>query len=199
MNAMEEARQAILSDPDTGRGKWRDQMAYFECHQFVTDGVDVIAPISPDDAQRARARNFELCKGNQAAMAFNDIYYNYCHAIDDLLDTMRDGRPRMSKDQILSTFFTAALLYNSSFFVDNREMLFPIILDITSTYAVSVGWEQSPKPHLRAIGDVFRTCGNRMYYMVALLCGGESHALNMIRRIHEEDYLRQHDADGRPL
>lgn len=193
------ARQQILEHPEQGVGQWRTQEEWFNAMQPVDDGIDVIAPIHPKDAEDARAWNHELCCGNQSAMACNDLYYNYCHAIDDLLDTMRDGRPRMSKDQILSTYFNAALFYNSSFFVANREMLFPIILDITSTYAVSVGWENSSKLHLRKIADVFRTTGNRFYYMVALLCGGEAHALNMIRRVHERDWLGQHDKAGNPV
>lgn len=193
------ARQEILEHPEQGVGQWRTQEEWFNAMQPVDDGIDVIAPIQPKDADDAVKWNHELCCGNQSAMACNDLYYKYCHAIDDLIDTMRDGRPRMSKDQILSTYFNAALFYNSSFFVANREMLFPIILDITSTYAVSVGWENSSKWHLRKIADVFRTTGNRFYYMVALLCGGEAHALKMIRRIHERDFLGQHDKDGNPV
>lgn len=196
---MAAARQQVLDDTSLGLGLWRKQEEWFNAMQPVDDGIDVIAPIQPKDAEDARAWNHELCCGNQSAMACNDLYYNYCHAIDDLLDTMRDGRPRMSKDQILSTYFNAALFYNSSFFVANREMLFPIILDITSTYAVSVGWENSSKLHLRKMADVFRTTGNRFYYMVALLCGGEAHALKMIRRIHERDYVLQHDVQGNPV
>ena len=195
---MAAARAEILDKPQLGIGLWRKQQEWFESMQAADSGVDVVAPIGSDDAQEAVKWNTELCGGNQSAMAFNDLFYKYCHAIDDLIDTMRDGRPRMSKDEIISIYFNAALLYNSTFFVANREMLFPIILDITGTYAVSVAWEQSPEKHRRIIADVFRTCGNRMYYMVALLCGGEQHALNMIRRIHERDYLLQHNRDGSP-
>ena len=193
------ARAGILDKPQLGIGLWRKQEEWFQSMQSLAEGVDVVTPIGSNDAQEAVKWNNELCGGNQSAMAFNDLFYRYCHAIDDLIDTMRDGRPRMSKDQVISIYFNAALLYNSSFYQANREMLFPIILDITGTYAVSVGWENSPEKHRRLIADVFRTCGNRMYYMVALLCGGEQHALDMIRRIHERDFLRQHDQSGNPV
>ncbi len=191
-------RNHVLHQPEAGIGMWRAQDEWFESRQFIQDGENLIAPIAKEDAEAALQWNATLCCGNQAAMGFNDLYYNYCHAIDDILDTMQDGRPRMAKDQIIETFFNAALLYNNDFFVANRTLLLPIILDITSTYAVSVGWEQSPKAHLRKIADVFRTAGNRLYYMVALICGGPAHALKMIRLIHERDYLRQHDANDNP-
>lgn len=194
-----EAREEILAHPEQGLGQWRFQEEWFQAMQPNSDGVPVIAPITPKDAQDAREWNAELCCGSESAMSCNDLFYKYCHAIDDLIDTMRDGRPRMSKDEILSIYFNAALFYNSSFFVANREMLFPIILDITATYAVSVGWENSPRWYHRKMADVFRTTGNRFYYMVALLCGGEAHALRMIRRIHERDFLGQHDKEGNPV
>jgi hypothetical protein len=163
------ARAAVLADPSLGIGLWRQQEEWFNSRQFVEDGVDVIAPIKPEDAAEARKWNSELCCGNQSAMAFCDLYYAHAHSWDDLIDTMRDGRPRMSREQILSILFGTALMYNSSFFIANREMLFPIFLDVLGTYAVSVGWEQSPKEHLRKIADISRTCGNRVYYMVGLI------------------------------
>lgn len=193
------ARADILANPELGRGGWRFQEAYYANRQPVFEGKNVIAPVTPEDSALARKWNEELCCGNQAAMQFNDIYYGYVHGIDDLLDLMVDGRPTLSKDQILSIFFRAALLYTCPFFVANREFLMPIILDITHSYAVSVGWERAPQPHLRAMADVLRTSGNRLYWMVALLCGGEQHALSMIRKLHDSDWTRQHDAHGRPI
>lgn len=193
------ARKTILENPEYGRGLWRAQEDYYMDRQVQRDGKNVIAPVAPEDSALARKWNEELCCGNQAAMQFNDIYYGYVHGIDDLLDLMVDGRPTLSKDQILSIFFRAALLYTCPFFVANREFLMPLILDITHSYAVSVGWERDPQPHLRAIADVLRTSGNRLYWMVALLCGGEQHALSMIRKLHDSDWTRQHDAQGRPI
>lgn len=194
-----EIRNDILENPLKGKGMWRTQDAYFSDRQIDERGDSVMAEIEPMNAVEAAKWNEALCNGDASAMAFCNLWYTYCHSIDDILDTMRDGRPRMSKDELLSTFFNAAMLYNSAFFVANRNLLMPIVLDITANYAVSVGWEKSPATHLRAMANVFRTCGNRMYYMVALICGGEKHALDMIRKIHERDFLLQNDAMGRPL
>lgn len=197
--SMKKLRDLILANPEMGRGMWREQEHYFEWRQVCIDGVPVIAPISPEDATEARKWNVELCKGDESAMTFCDLWYNYCHGIDDLIDTLRDGRPRMSKDQMISLFFKAALLYNSDFYINHRQLLAPIVLQVTNTYRDSVAWENSPKRHLRQMADVFRTCGNEMFIMVALLTGGEHHMRMMSLAIKERDWLGQHTPDGAPL
>lgn len=193
------AREEILKDPKLGLGMWREQELYYQSHQPKLDGKDVIAPISAEDGAEARKWNIELCKGRKDAMAFCDLWYNYCHGIDDLIDTMQDGRPLMSKRQIISLFFKAAILYNSPFYMENQQLLFPIILETTNTYTMSVEWENSPKEHLRILADVWRTCGNRMYSMIALICGGEIHMIEISKRINERDYVLQHDLLGNPI
>lgn len=197
--AMEKARLDILVNPEKGRGVWRAQEEYFAQRQALEDGADVIAPIERKDAEEAQKWNVALCCNNESAMTFCDLWYNYCHGIDDLIDTLRDGRPRMSKDQMISLFFKAALLYNSDFYIAHRNLLAPIVLLVTNTYRDSVAWENSSKSHLRQMGDVFRTCGNEMFVMVALLCGGEAHMRQMSLAIKERDWLGQHSKEGVPL
>ena len=198
-DVMAKSRQSILDNPELGRGQWRLQDAYFESRRYNAEGKDVIVKIAPEDAEEAKKFCVELCCGNQAAMTFCGTWYDYCHWIDDLVDTIQDGRPVMSKEQILSIFFKAAILYNHSFFLENRGLLFPIILETTNMYQVSVAWEKSPLLHRRTIADVFRCCGNRMFSLIALICGGEKHMLEMTKRINERDYLLQHDAAGNPI
>lgn len=192
-------RRTILNNPGLGIGKWREQMEYFRNLAPRWDGVDVIAPIKPEDEKSAQEWCVALCNGDREAMSFCDVWYRYCHAIDDLIDTIEDGRPTMSKDQIISVFFTAAVLYNCGFYIRNRDLLSPIVLLVTNTYRDSVEWEMSSKGHLRAMADVFRTCGNEMFVMVALICGGEAHMRKMSMAIKERDWLGQHDAKGRPM
>lgn len=196
---IEYLRGKVVKFPIVGRGLWREQMEYFHARPAITDGKDVIAPITNGDAAEAVRWNVELCRGNREAMNFCDMWYQYCHGIDDLIDTLEDGRPTMSKEQIISLFLKAAVFYNSRFFVENRELLFPIAIQTTNTYADSVAWENSPKAHLRIMGDVFRTCGNEMYFMVALICGGEAHMRTMSQSIKERDWLGQHDEKGQPV
>jgi hypothetical protein len=192
-------RDAILANPAIGKDMWRVQDEYLNSRRPNLDGVDVIAKIEPQDSVTARAWNIELCRGDSDAMKFCDLWYGYVHGIDDLVDTVKDGRPAMSKRQMIGLFFHAALLYNSAFYKANQSLLFPLILDITSTYTTSVEWENSPVKHRRELADHMRMAGSRMYGMVALIVGGGDHAQEMSQRIHEQDWTRQHDEAGQPI
>jgi hypothetical protein len=192
-------RDAILANPAIGLDMWRVQDEYLNSRRPNLDGVDVIAKIEPQDSVTARAWNIELCRGDSDAMKFCDLWYGYVHGIDDLVDTVNDGRPAMSKRQMIGLFFHAALLYNSAFYKANQSLLFPLILDITSTYTTSVEWENSPVKHRRELADHMRMAGSRMYGMVALIVGGGDHAQEMSQRIHEQDWTRQHDEAGQPI
>ena len=195
---MEAARKDILDHPEKGRGMWRAQDRYFEARQFALPGTDVIAPVAPEDAELARAWNIELCKGNEQAMQTCDLWYSAVHGLDDLVDSLQDGRPRMSREQMIKLFFTFACLYNSPFYVANRDTLFPIVAQVTNTWADSVAWEHSPKAHLRTMADVFRICGDEFFIMVALLTGGYEHMRTMSMKIKERDWTGQHTAEGIP-
>ena len=190
---MASAREMVLQNPHLGRGAWRLQEDYYRERQHNLIGLCIEDNLSEEDIRLALQWNTELCCGNPDAMAFCDLWHHYCHGIDDLIDTMKDGRPVMNQDQIIGLFFHAAVLYNSPFFVAHRTLLFPIVLDITATYSDSVAWEKSPKSHLRLIADVLRTCGGQMYFMVALICGGPEHMRTMSRKIRERDWLSQHN------
>jgi hypothetical protein len=147
------------------------------------------------------AHNFtkELCQGNRAAEEFCNLWYAYCHGIDDIIDLKEDGRPTMSNEKILEVFATAALMYNCKFYTDHRPHLFPIVIAVTNLYADSVLWERSPAAHLRKIADVLRCCGDEMLLMVAIIIGGWSHMRKMSPRIRETDYRLQHDENDNPI
>lgn len=192
------SREKVLADPELGKGEWRAQYEHYTNRVPVFDGKDVVTPIKPEEAAKARQWNYELCRGDAEAMAFGDLWYGYAHGVDDLIDTMIDGRPTMSRDQIMSLFFTAACLYNHPYYMKNQQLLFPIILETNNLYKLSAGWENSGKAHLRAIADVLRSCGLKMHSMMALIAGGEQHQIDITRRMYEHDYLMQHK-NGYPV
>lgn len=192
------ARKQVLELPSLGNGAWRNHEEYYQSKRPQFDGVNVIAPITLEEAAKARQWNYELCRGDAEAMSFGDLWYGYVHSVDDLVDSMLDGRPTMSRDQIISLFFCAAVLYNHPFYMRHQAMLYPLILETTNLYKLSAGWEGSPKPHLRAIADVLRSCGLKMHTTIALICGGEDHQIDITRRMYEHDYLMQHK-NGYPI
>lgn len=196
---MANAREAVLKNPELGRGMWRAQREYYEQRNPAPKyrGIAVNG-VSPENAAQARKWNHSLCMGDPEAMAFNDLWYRYCHGIDDLIDTMEDGRPQMNAEQILELFALAAAVYNAPFFVRHRDMLFPIALQVTNAYADSVAWERSPISRRRTMADVLRTCGNEMYNSIAMIKGGWSHLRDWGPKIRERDWIGQHDEQDRP-
>ena len=148
----------------------------------------------PDECKhKAHAFAVEVCRGNQQALDFCHLWYQYCHGIDDLIDTMEDGRPTMSPEEIIALFANAALLYNCPFFLANRNFLFPVVLLVTNAYADSVAWEKSPVNRRRVMADVLRTCGDEMFFMVAVILGSWPHVRGVSGRIREADWILQHD------
>lgn len=140
----------------------------------------------------------KVCKGDAAALQCCDIWFDYCHLIDDLFDTREDGRPTMPTDQIMRTFWCALMFYNCDFYVKHRERLFPIVTMVTNAYADVVHWEKDPAEHRRAIADVLRCCGNEFFFMVALITGGVDHMREVSPLIRETSWLLQHDENGKP-
>lgn len=195
---LEAARASVLKNPAFGKGRWREQDEYYAARQYRYRGEGDVAPPTARQAEQAVAFTANVCCGDRSAVEFCNLWYHYCHGIDDLLDTMTDGRPVLKQEEIIRLFFKAAILFNSDFFVKHRGFLFPIVLQTTNTYADSVAWEKSSKRHLRQIGDVFRTCGNEMFFMVALLCGGLDHMRSLSPLVKEGDWLGQHDKNGQP-
>lgn len=194
--AMAAARRDLMDNPQRGRGIWKLQMEHYAQRppQIAREAL-VIPGISEEDGRLALKWNRELCRDDAEAMGFCDLWYHYVHSIDDLLDTAEDGRPRMNSEQILEVFIDAALLYNHSFFRKHRELLFPVVLMVTNMFADSVAWEQSPIKQRRTIANVLSTCGDEMYVLVAMICGGWKHARDIGPRIRERDFTTQHDAN----
>lgn len=195
---MAAARKVIMDNPEEGRGAWRLQEQYYRDRVPTFDKTVPIGTISEADSKSAQEWNAKICNGDKDAMQFNDLWYKYVHDIDDLLDTRTDERPIMSTDQILGIFASAAVLYNCPFFVRHRNLLFPIVLSITNTYANSVAWERSPLKRRQQMADVWRTCGNEMYDMVSMITGGWNRARETSPLIRDRDWIGQHDDNGNP-
>lgn len=136
----------------------------------------------------------ELCLGNLQAAQFCHFWFNYCHAIDDLVD----ATDRPPHEMLLEVFALANAVYSCQFYREHSTMLQPIVLMITSAYADSVKWEGSSVHRRSTISDVLRCCGNEMFFAVAYICGGWKHVRSISSRIRERSWELQHDSNDRP-
>ena len=131
----------------------------------------------------------EVCRNNPAAMEFCNLWFIYCHAIDDLID----DQERPSAERLIEVSVQANLVYSSSFYQAYLKSLQPVVLLIANAYADSVHWEKSSVTSQSTISDVLRCCGNEMFFTVAMICGGWKHARNLSSRIRERSWDLQHE------
>lgn len=193
-------RDRILKNPALGYGRWREANEYFAARQKQRDTKPLeIPPITPENSQKARDWNIAICKGDQDAMNCNNLAFSFFHALDDFRDEREDGRPKMNDEQTIEMFAITAAFYNCPFYVRNREMLFPIMLNITNSWADSLMWERSSLKHRRTIANVLSAVGDEFYMAVALICGGWSHMRAISGKLRERDWLSQHGENGERL
>lgn len=136
----------------------------------------------------------EVCLGQPDAVLFCHLWFNYCHLIDDLVDS--EDRP--TAEQFLEPLAMANVLYGTPFYRDHQNLLSPIVLSVTNAYADSVKWEKSCVHRRSTIADVLRCCGNEMFFMVAYICGGWKHQRKISSQIREQSWMLQHDATDKP-
>lgn len=133
-----------------------------------------------------------IANGNSHAKELIDLAMVTFHMIDDLMDTMEDGRPTMRKETIMTLLGNLMLLYNCPYYIANQKILFPIMMAIHNSYADVLIFENHPKEHLRKIADVIRCNGNELFINIALLTGGYDHMRTVSPVIRENSWLIQH-------
>lgn len=139
-----------------------------------------------------------ICRDNQNAISFGLLWVRYNDEVDNLIDTVEDGRPIFTKEQILRVFVTALEVYNHPFYVEHRHHLHMVAALVTNTYTDSVLWERSPVESRRKMADVLRFCGNEMIFAMAMICGGYDHCRKLSQQIRDGDWKFHHDDEGNP-
>lgn len=190
--AWERSRRLCLEDIVRMKGCWKQQDKYYE-QQSPVNPVKLEEPktdprlphkVKQDNYAKGQELKEELCLGNKEAEEFCDLWYNYIHDIDDLVDGDETDHIKVP--------FQAALLYKSAFYCQHKELLFPIVLSVTAQYKLSTMWEEDESWPKQKMSDVLRMAGNQMYGMIALILGGYEHQNNMLAKIYLADWEGQH-------
>lgn len=134
-----------------------------------------------------------ICCGNLEAEEFCDLWFKAAHGIDDIFDTREDGRPTMTSEAIMKVFATLMEMYNCTFYLKFQRLLHPTLFVIHNTYCDVLAFEKAPESEKRAIADVERCSGNRIYDVVAAICGGYDHMRKLSPVIRQRSWLLQHD------
>lgn len=142
--------------------------------------------------ERARFYRLAAC-GNELAMDFLCQWHDYCHEIDDVIDT-----PDYTPARLLALLEFANRLYSHAFYAQHRQVLSPVILVATSIYADSNKWEQDEQLWKRWWAEVLRHCGNEVTYTVAQLCGGYMHVRQITAPLMAMSFIYHKDKYGLP-
>ena len=94
---------------------------------------------------------------------FIQLYVDYCHRIDDLIDE------KFEAEALLKCLYLASLIYSSDYFSRNRSFLLPIEHHIINTYADSVKWEKESDTNKTKYVDMLRHCGLDMILKIVQL------------------------------
>lgn len=116
----------------------------------------------------------------------------YCHQVDDLIDGER-SKP----EEILATFALAITLYSHPFFLRHVSALRQVALNTTSMYADSVGWEKA-QDWRGTWADHHRHCALEMVAAVAMICGGYTHARQLMPELRKMAWHEHHNQNGKP-
>lgn len=188
-------RELCLKDISQLKGCWKQQDKYYASKAPVNP-INLTEPqpkkedprlphkVKQDNYAKGQELKEELCLGNKEAEEFCDLWYNYIHYIDDVVDGDETDHIKVP--------FQAALLYKSAFYCQHKELLFPIVLSVTAQYKLSTMWEEDESWPKQKMSDVLRMAGNQMYGMIALRLGGYEHQNNMLAKIYLADWEGQH-------
>lgn len=134
-----------------------------------------------------------IANGDAAAHDFLCQWHDYCHEIDDIIDT-----PDWSSERLLKLFEFANRVYTHPFYALHRKVLSPVVLVATSLYADSNAWEKDDQLWKRWWADVLRHCGNEVIFTVAQICGGYFHVRSITAPLMAMCYIYHKDKHGTP-
>lgn len=114
----------------------------------------------------------KIANGNQDALRFMRVFWSFTHLYDDLVD---NDKP-VSAEQAAGQFIELLTVFCfNPFFVENRGLLFPMIVSMFNRWVDGDEWENSDDEYMKLASTVVR-CGDvDLYHMVAFLTGGFEH------------------------
>lgn len=131
--------------------------------------------------------------GNVEARSVLESWWEFCHAVDDVIDEQQ-----WNADSILNAFALGLGFYSHPFYRRYALVLQMPVLLATNFYADSVVWEKEPVLWKRQWADVLRHAGNELIVAVAIIVGGFDHAQKISRALLASCYVYHADKYGTP-
>lgn len=144
---------------------------------------------TPDEVLKNPNGKFDLIQianGNEDALRFMWVFWNFTHLYDDLVDNDREVTVEQAAKW--STLFFIELSRNA-FYLKHVDSLLPFIIQVCNRWCDGEDWEKNGTPQQVRLASVVK-CGDiDLFFHVAYLVGGWDHmrAMRHTRRYDPVD------------
>jgi hypothetical protein len=127
-----------------------------------------------------------LCCGNHAAGEFCLVFHNYVHWLDDAVD----GDKSYTLEETARVTLEAVVTFSeNSFFQEHASSLLPLIVQSVLAWESSEQLANSKTDYRDFIaGQVLKSYYHEVFWHVAVICGGLSHARAVLKEHRKFDY-----------
>lgn len=134
-----------------------------------------------------------IARGNPGAHELLKVWWEFCHAVDDVIDESQWNAEALLNVQAIGIGF-----YSHPFYLRYVSALQMPALIATNFYEDSVKWEREPILWKRQWADVLRHAGNDVIVAVAYIVGGYEHMQAISRALLASCYVYHADRYGVP-
>ncbi len=142
-------------------------------------------------SDKLRVKIDELLRPFPEAQRFVQLYTEYAHAIDDIID-----EKLTDPEFILRTFDLAAEVYSCKFYRDNVHILRSIDFMSNNTYLDSVLWERSDESFKKVAAGTLRHAGLDLFLATVSICCGREKMRSISMEMREHTFICHLDAEG---
>lgn len=129
----------------------------------------------------------DLLKDHPAASNFIQLYSDYVHKLDDLID---EQSCKEDSEFILELNDLSNVLFSHPFYIANIQSLQILMFVITNEFADSIHWEKSGvKWKIEAAGTL-RHAAIMVFYAVILICCGRKELRKISLEFREHTFLK---------
>lgn len=123
-----------------------------------------------------------LANNNEQAWSFVELFANWSHQIDDLIDQDKT----ISDEEVVEMQLAwMAALSTNPFYLANQSFLMPLLILSSNTWLDSNKWGKSEDPVQRCHSDVLKSQYHEVIFACVYLCGGWK-SLREFTALHRE-------------
>ena len=126
----------------------------------------------------------------EQAKGFLDLYHNFAHLLDDIVD---GDIGDMEGRAVGKTLYLAQSLYTHPFYTKYMYILYPTIRLVHNTYFDTVQMENSNEEWKKLYVSVLKHCGDEVFLAIIEILGGYDKRMQLGVSVREHTWKKQHE------